>query len=161
MSLADLLLLTIIIISLSTVLASLSDQCGTPVECYAKAIDALNRDRQDMAKERDSYVKSLEQLNGKIDQLESDKNDLVQKLADIEKRENEDILLIKEDINNIRNIHICRTLETTCSSDGGGNFIYLDRHYIKCSNNEHIQSFHLERCSSNRVKYVYDCCKLP
>ena len=79
MSLADLLLLTIIIISLSTVLASLSDQCGTPVECYAKAIDALNRDRQDMAKERDSYVKSLEQLNGKIEQLESDKNDLVQK----------------------------------------------------------------------------------
>ena len=79
MSLADLLLLTIIIISLSTVLASFSDQCGTPVECYAKDIDALNRDRQDMSKERDSYVKSLEQLNGKIEQLESDKNDLVQK----------------------------------------------------------------------------------
>ena len=160
MSSVDLFILTIVLISFSTIFASVSDQCGTPVECYAKAIDALNRDRQDMAKERDSYVKSLEQLNSKIELLENDKNDLVQKLAYIEKRENEDVLLIKEEINKIRNILICRTLETNCQSDGDGNLIYLDRHIIKCSNNEQIQSFHLERCSTNTVKYVYNCCKL-
>lgn len=160
MSSVDLLLVTIILISFSTVFASVSDQCGTPVECYAKAIDALNRDRQEMAKERDSYVKSLEQLNNKIEQLENDKNNLVQKLAYIDKKENEDILFIKEEINRIRNNLICRTLETNCESDGDGNLVYLDRHNIKCSDNEQIQSFFLQRCSTNTVKYVYNCCKL-
>jgi hypothetical protein len=151
----------IIFLSTGTVLKSLADQCGTPVECYAQAIDTLNRDRQEMARERDSYIKTLDQLNNKIALLEDTQNELLQKLASLDKKENDDLMTTNSELNNMRNNHICRTLETPCSDDGSGNMIYLDRHNLECWSNEQIQSFHLERCSSHTIKYVYNCCRLP
>ena len=53
----------------------------------------------------------------------------------------------------------CRNVSTPANSDGFGNIIYLDRHDVKCNNDEVLSGFHLTRPSTNQIQYNYKCCK--
>ena len=54
--------------------------CSTPIECYAKAVDAINRDRQEMRKFEDSVNKETEEIKTKLN------SELVEKLKLLEDR---------------------------------------------------------------------------
>jgi hypothetical protein len=41
--------------------------CSTPIDCYAKAVDAINRDRQEMRNFEDSVNKQTEEIKTKFD----------------------------------------------------------------------------------------------
>jgi len=56
------------------------------------------------------------------------------------------------------NVHITKQYSTACSSDGGGNAIYLDRHNVQCPAGSAISSFRLQRCSGlTTYRYDYSC----
>lgn len=46
---------------------------------------------------------------------------------------------------------------TPANEDGGGNAVYLDRHYVSCPNNEILSYLRLERPSGNTMRYHYKC----
>jgi len=51
---------------------------------------------------------------------------------------------------------------TLNNADGGGNMFFLDRHFLKCSNEHHfITEFRLIRPSKSTIRYNYGCCVLP
>ena len=55
-----------------------------------------------------------------------------------------------------------RTFHTRFTYDGRGNAVYLDRQNVKCSFQDFITYFHLNRNSHhNKVRYTYTCCNVP
>ena len=62
----------------------------------------------------------------------------------------------------------CRELQTDFSGDGEGSAYNLDRHDVKCAEDEAMTSFNLIRnpldrrgTEGDRVAYKYTCCKMP
>ena len=56
----------------------------------------------------------------------------------------------------------CNTRYTPYNKDGGGNFVYLDRHQVGCGQNEMMVSMGLVRDSSHKnYRYKYTCCTTP
>jgi hypothetical protein len=53
----------------------------------------------------------------------------------------------------------CRNVTTTKNDVGNGNLVYLDRHDVKCNDDELISSFKLTRPDSSTISYDYKCCK--
>lgn len=53
----------------------------------------------------------------------------------------------------------CRNLETTADSDGDRNLLYLDRHNVKCNDDEALSRFKLNRKMGKKMSYEYTCCK--
>lgn len=59
----------------------------------------------------------------------------------------------------------CRNLATQWNYEGGGNAVYLDRHDVKCDDNELLSQFNLTRQQQEDgniyYRYNYKCCALP
>ena len=53
----------------------------------------------------------------------------------------------------------CHFETTPYNSDGGGNMVYLDRHYLNCGKRGMVR-FHLDR-SGGSIRYEYFCCDIP
>jgi len=53
----------------------------------------------------------------------------------------------------------CRDVTTPANDWGGGKSIFLDRHDLKCNDNEAMSQFHLTRPSDNTIQYNFKCCK--
>jgi hypothetical protein len=53
----------------------------------------------------------------------------------------------------------CRSVNTACSSQGGGEAIYLDRHDVGCNGDEVLRRFRLQTCSGG-MYYQYTCCPI-
>ena len=54
----------------------------------------------------------------------------------------------------------CRDLSTPYDEDGNGDYMYLDRHFIQCGDDENITNMRLVRDVPNKkIKYDYRCCK--
>lgn len=53
----------------------------------------------------------------------------------------------------------CRNLETTADTDGDRNLVYLDRHNVKCNDDEALSRFKLNRKMGKKMLYEYTCCK--
>lgn len=55
----------------------------------------------------------------------------------------------------------CRQVNTDFNDDGNGNSLYLDRHQIKCNDNEALSQFQLHRNDKgDQVQYNYTCCSV-
>ncbi|EDO41219.1 predicted protein [Nematostella vectensis] len=57
----------------------------------------------------------------------------------------------------------CRTVKTGWRQRANGEIMFLDRHHVRCRNDELLQSFQLARRSDyedDMVRYVYRCCRL-
>ena len=54
-----------------------------------------------------------------------------------------------------------RTFHTRFTYDGRGNVVYLDRRNVKCSYQDFITYFRLNRNSYHKVRYTYICCNVP
>ena len=54
---------------------------------------------------------------------------------------------------------ICRQNTTPFNDEGGGNSTYLDRHDIKCNDDEDISQLKLVRNNNGNYQYQYTCCK--
>jgi hypothetical protein len=52
----------------------------------------------------------------------------------------------------------CRKLTTNPNEDGGGNVIFLDRHDMKCNENEAISRIKLKRPDDKNYQFEYTCC---
>ena len=56
----------------------------------------------------------------------------------------------------------CQTYNTPFNNDGGGNFVYLDRHTVDCGQNKMLESVQLMRDRTlNNYRYKYTCCITP
>ena len=55
----------------------------------------------------------------------------------------------------------CHGRSTGESGDGGGNIIFLDRHDIKCNDNEFLSRVKLQTPTGGDIKYDYSCCSVP
>jgi hypothetical protein len=53
----------------------------------------------------------------------------------------------------------CRDVSTGWNEEGGGNALYLDRHDVKCENDESLSSIALVRKGDGNYRYNYKCCK--
>ncbi len=53
----------------------------------------------------------------------------------------------------------CRDVSTPWNEEGGGNALYLDRHDVKCENDESLSSIALVRKGDGNYRYNYKCCK--
>ena len=53
----------------------------------------------------------------------------------------------------------CHFETTPYNSDGGGNMVYLDRHYLNCGKRGMVR-FHLDR-NGGSIRYEYFCCDIP
>ncbi len=53
----------------------------------------------------------------------------------------------------------CRSIKTDANDNGKGNSIFLDRHDIKCNDDEVLNQFKLTRPSDGMIQYQYQCCK--
>ena len=53
----------------------------------------------------------------------------------------------------------CRNVSTVGNEDGKGNSVYLDRHDVKCNEDEVLNQFKLYRPTGNQINYEYKCCK--
>jgi hypothetical protein len=52
----------------------------------------------------------------------------------------------------------CRDVDTGWN-DESANTIYLDRHNVKCNDNEYVSRFKLNRNNAGKFRYDYKCCK--
>ena len=48
---------------------------------------------------------------------------------------------------------------TPVNENGNGNAIYLDRHDVRCNENEAISKIRLNTLEGNRYQFQYKCCK--
>lgn len=55
----------------------------------------------------------------------------------------------------------CRDDSTNWNSEGDGNVIFLDRHDIKCNDDESLSKIHLTRKGDGNYRYDFTCCKYP
>lgn len=53
----------------------------------------------------------------------------------------------------------CRNASTVGNEDGKGNAVYLDRHDVKCNEDEVLNQFKLYRPKEDQINYEYKCCK--
>jgi len=53
------------------------------------------------------------------------------------------------------------SLSTSCSSDGGGNPHFLDRHRLDCGLGNVMAGFQLQRCGNTDMRFDYTCNTLP
>jgi hypothetical protein len=53
----------------------------------------------------------------------------------------------------------CRDVSTPWNEEGGGNALYLDRHDVKCEDDESLSSIALVRKGDGNYRYNYKCCK--
>jgi hypothetical protein len=53
----------------------------------------------------------------------------------------------------------CRDVSTPWNEEGGGNALNLDRHDVKCENDESLSGFALVRKGDGNWRYNYKCCK--
>ena len=61
---------------------------------------------------------------------------------------------------NLELMTACDFATSPANDDGAGNVLYLDRHYVNCSNGV-MCMFSLERSGTNSIKYEYFCSDLP
>ena len=57
----------------------------------------------------------------------------------------------------------CRNLKTGWEPKGNGAIMYLERQWVRCHQNEFMQSFVLNLASNyegDNVRYVYRCCNV-
>ena len=57
----------------------------------------------------------------------------------------------------------CRNLKTGWEPKGNGPIMYLERQWVRCHQNEFMQSFVLNLASNyegDNVRYVYRCCNV-
>lgn len=146
-----------------------SADCSTPVDCYAKAIDALNLAKQTYYNAVDKIESIQNTLINYMDEkvknstvelkvyTESIRNDLINKINSVQDFSNSKY----NDINYSQHNHVCRDLYTNCADDGGGNFVYSDRHFPECGVNEFMKSWQWIRCNSNSIRVHYICCRNP
>jgi len=53
----------------------------------------------------------------------------------------------------------CSDHYTGCNSDGNRNVVYFDRHNVQCPTDKPLmRSFRMERCTSNSIRWRYECC---
>jgi hypothetical protein len=52
----------------------------------------------------------------------------------------------------------CTERATTCSDDGGGNLVYMDRHDMYCPAGDYMSGWRLHRCNSSTIRIYYTCC---
>jgi hypothetical protein len=63
---------------------------------------------------------------------------------------------------NLSHTNECRDLYTPFDDDGNGNVLYLDRHNVKCEEDEAVTEMVLQRnIEGNKIRYKYKCCKMP
>ena len=86
------ILVFVIILTFTFQLAK--DDCGTPVECYAKAIDLLNTDRKEMSKLKDIIE---DELDKKVSAIEAELN---KKFEEKVKELSDKQIKIEEELNN-------------------------------------------------------------
>jgi hypothetical protein len=158
----------ILIILILVYLSKQNSECGTSVECYVKAIDLLNKARQEYYDGRDRLYNITQELRGYLDsQINSDR----MRMTNIENsisQQNAKIVELSDSTNTrlvgldwkIHN-HNCREVYTGCNSDGQGNLIFLDRHYSHCEVNEFMKAWTLQRCDSTTIRIFYICSSLP
>lgn len=147
-----------------------SDDCSTPIDCYTKAIDALNLAKQTyynavdkLESIQDTLIKYIdEKVNNSTSELKSYtegiRNDLISKINSVQDSSNTRF----NDINSSVHNHVCREVDTGCKDDGGGNFVYADRHWVGCNDNEFMKTWRWIRCDGNRtIRVHYTCCRHP
>jgi len=54
----------------------------------------------------------------------------------------------------------CRSISTPWNDEGGGNAVFLDRHDVRCNNDELINRFRLTRDYRGNYRYDYTCCRV-
>lgn len=150
-------------------LSSCNSDCGTPVECYAKAIEALNQARSEYYTARDKlynitndlkdyFMQEISNDRGKMSTLETGLSQVNEKVDSVNNNLNSRV----DDALNRLHSYNCREVVTGCSNDGGGNMVYLDRHSNFCNGNETMRGWRLHRCDNNHgVFFYYQCCTHP
>ena len=144
-----------------------TDDCSTPIDCFTQAINALNLAKQTYYSAVDKIESIQNTLTSYID--EKVKNSTGENKAYAETIRNELISKINagqdfsnarlNDINNSVHYHSCREIDTNCSDDGDGNFVYADRHSVACNDNEFMKLWKWIRCDGNTIRVHYVCCR--
>ena len=52
----------------------------------------------------------------------------------------------------------CKPVSTIGNDDGGGKMWHLDRHDVKCADNEVLSGFKMTRLPGSKIQYNYNCC---
>lgn len=149
---------------------SKSNECDTPLDCFTRAIDALNLAKQTYYSAVDkidaiqtsliSYIDDkVKNSNAELREFaEGIKNDLTSKINSVQEFSNAKY----SEINNSVHNHSCREGYTGCNDDGSGNFVYADRHYVSCNDNEFMKSWQWIRCEGFKtIRVHYICCRNP
>ena len=142
------------------------DDCSTPIDCYTKAINALNLAKQtyySAVDKLESIQKTLiTYMDEKVNNSTSEMKSLTESIRDILTTK---ISLVQDSFDsklNVVNIsvhnHVCREVDTGCSDDGGGDFVFADRHLVGCNDNEFMKIWRWVRCNSNTIRVHYTCC---
>jgi hypothetical protein len=121
--------------------------CGTPVECYVKAVEALHEARRIFDTAKDKFGVLVDEAKAKLQAEINEVNTTINKRIDVYDQK--------------IHIGVCRNGETNCREDGGGNLIFLDKHYNYCYEDEYMRGWQLIRCSDSLIKVVFSCCKHP
>lgn len=145
-----------------------SDYCGTPIDCYTKAINALNLAKQtyySAVDKLESIEKTLitytdEKVNNSTAEMkafaESIREIINTKITSVQDSFDSKLNVVNNSVHN----HVCREVDTGCSDDGGGNFVFADRHFVGCSENEFMKSWRWVRCDGNRtIRVHFTCCR--
>jgi len=146
-----------------------SDDCATPIDCYTNAINALNLAKQtyySAVDKLESIQKTLisymdEKINNSTIDLKTYNENIRSELENKINSNQEYTISRFNDVIWSQHNHSCRDVNTNCQTDGNGNFVYTDRHYVACADNEFMKSWHWERCDSSNIRVHFTCCRNP
>ena len=143
--------------------------CGTAIDCYARAIDLVNKARKELYDARDKFDQAISVLQKYTDnQFNLDRNrisQLEEKSENLNSKVDGNFNVMSSRVDNLdRRLHNhnCREISTSCTEDGGGNMVFLDRQNVSCGANEYIRNFDLRRCDNNHgILFHFTCCSFP
>lgn len=160
-----------ILISLGCILCQ--NDCGTPVECYAKAIQALDFARKqylEAAAKMDAQTQVLkEYVDLKITEssislsntFNTQLKEGIQSVQTYISSVNDNLTNNIRDVNNKVHSQECYERSTNCADDGKGSFVFADRHNVACENNETMKQWKWLRCGDHAIRVVFTCCVHP
>jgi hypothetical protein len=153
----NLYLLIVITISLPTNALD----CGTPVECYVKAIDALHQAREEYNTAKDKLTAIIDTVKAGLEKTIADDVNKLTKMIDAQNDINTNFnTKINQLDERLRNVN-CRDVYSNCRDDEKGLIYNFYRHLIMCNGDEHMRGWSLQDCANDQIRIYYSCCKHP
>lgn len=181
--------LLILFMTISYVLSFECTKTSTGYECFLKALETLELDKKILEDaKRDIEIKMVElqkandALRNEMSSLRNNTNISIIDLSSLisstfsnfDHTVSNQFLQLNSNLTNVENTlngrvdalshvihnHECRQIATDCKDDGGGNSVYLDRHTLSCTGNEFLRSWRLNRCTSNTIQILAECCHI-